>query len=330
MPSVQLERKAHAIRDYVGHLTQRPDLSEYARGVAFVQLLKDLLIDADPQFLQDYLGGMEHSLAGPKTALYNRGRVDALYGNLIIEFKRSLAKSLPEAEEQIRKYLALLYCHAEERARPFIGMATDGIQFVTYAPRLRPDVAEPTPGDIQLVEIEKANFESLSPEETFYWLDRYFVRKTGLLAPRTESIVKDFGPTSGSFVHAMNLLDTVWRLVARSWPFSLLCGCCACALLGVFKDFREDLAFHLLWRDNAVDVQDRGRDVEDGHGQFLHPRSPLDYRTHRHEESRHIVAVLPAAIMFRFIPVALQLSPDVGKRKSAIETTLLLVFVPPI
>jgi|DewCreStandDraft_5_1066085.scaffolds.fasta_scaffold00555_48 hypothetical protein len=214
VPSVQLERKTHAIRAYVGHLSQRPDLSEYARGVAFVQLLKDLLIDADPQFLQDYLGGMEHSLAGPKTALYNRGRVDALYGNLIIEFKRSLSKSLPEAEEQIKKYLALLYCNAEERARPFIGMATDGIQFVTYAPRLNPDVAQPTPGDIQLVEIEKANFESLTPEEAFYWLDRYFVRKTGLLAPRTDSIVKDFGPTSGSFVHAMNVLDGVWKHVA--------------------------------------------------------------------------------------------------------------------
>jgi hypothetical protein len=211
---VQLERKTDLIRAYVGHLSQRPDLSEYARGVAFVQLLKDLLIDADPQFLQDYLKGMEHSLAGPKTALYNRGRVDALYGNLIIEFKRSLSKSLAEAEEQIRKYLALLYGNAEDRARPFIGMATDGIQFVTYAPRLKPDVAQPTPEDIHLVEIEKANFESLSPEEAFYWLDRYFVRKTGLLAPRTESIVKDFGPTSGSFIHAMNVLDGVWKHVA--------------------------------------------------------------------------------------------------------------------
>jgi methylase of polypeptide subunit release factors len=214
VPSVQLERKVHAIREYVAHLSQRPDLSEYARGVAFVQVLKDLLIDADPQFLQDYLGGMEHSLSGPKTALYNRGRVDALYGNLIIEFKRNISKSLSEAEEQIRKYLALLYSKAEERARPFIGIATDGIQFVAYAPRLVPDSAQPSPEDIRLVEIERANFQSLSPEEAFYWLDRYFVRKTGLLPPRTEGIVKDFGPTSGSFVHAMNVLDAVWKHIA--------------------------------------------------------------------------------------------------------------------
>jgi hypothetical protein len=215
VPSVQLDRKVHAIREYVAHLSQRPDLSEYARGVAFVQLLKDLLIDADPQFLQDYLGGMEHSLAGPKTALYNRGRVDALYGNLVIEFKRNLPKSLLEAEEQIRKYLALLYSKAEERARPFIGIATDGIQFVAYAPRMMPDAAQPASEDIRLVEIERANFESLSPEEAFYWLDRYFVRKTGFLPPRTEGIVKDFGPTSGSFVHAMNVLDTVWKHIAN-------------------------------------------------------------------------------------------------------------------
>ncbi len=65
VPSIQLERKGEAIGAYLAHLSQRPDLSEYARGV-------------EPQFLQDYLEGMEQSLTGPKTGLYNRGRPDAL------------------------------------------------------------------------------------------------------------------------------------------------------------------------------------------------------------------------------------------------------------
>jgi hypothetical protein len=122
VPSIQLERKAQAIREYLAYLRHRPDLSEYARGVAFVQLLKDLLLDAAPQFLADYLQGMEHSLAGPKTTLYSQGRIDALYGNLVIELKRNLSKSLADAEKQLARYLGILLSNPEDRNRPLIGM----------------------------------------------------------------------------------------------------------------------------------------------------------------------------------------------------------------
>jgi SAM-dependent methyltransferase len=211
IPSIQLQRKGEVIRAYLGRVAQRPELSEYARGVAFVQLLKDLLLDADPQFLQDYLAGMERSLAGPKTALYNRGRPDALYGNLVIEFKRSLTKSREDAEGQLRKYLALLFSRADERQRPLIGMATDGIQFVAFAPRFPVDAPSLAPADIELKEIESVNVDSMKPEEAYYWLDRYFTRQTGPIAPRTQQIVNDFGPSSGSFIHAMNVLDGLWK-----------------------------------------------------------------------------------------------------------------------
>jgi hypothetical protein len=215
VPSIQLERKAQLVRDYLAHVGRRPDLSEYARGVTFVQLLRDLLLDATPQFLADYLKGMEHSLAGPKTALYNRGRVDALYGNLVIEFKRNLSKSLGDAKEQLTKYLAILLSSPEDRRRALIAMATDGIQFVAYAPRSSLDAATLGFEDISLVEIESCNLESISSEAAYYWLDRYFTRQTGPITPKTKEIVEDFGPTSGSFVHAMNVLDGLWKSVAE-------------------------------------------------------------------------------------------------------------------
>jgi SAM-dependent methyltransferase len=210
-----MERKEQVVREYLSRVSQRAELSEYARGVAFVQLLKDLLLEADPLFLQDYLQGMEHTLPGPKTALYNRGRVDALYGNLVIEFKRSLAKSLDEAREQLRKYVAALQQSPEDRRRPLIAIATDGIQFVAYAPRFSLDATTLTPQDIELVATETADVGAMSPEEVYYWLDRYFVRQTGPIPPRTKQIVADFGPTSGSFIHAMNVLDGLWKSVER-------------------------------------------------------------------------------------------------------------------
>ena len=213
IPSIQMERKEQVVREYLSRVSQRAELSEYARGVAFVQLLKDLLLEADPLFLQDYLQGMEHTLPGPKTALYNRGRVDALYGNLVIEFKRSLAKSLDEAREQLRKYVAALQQSPEDRRRPLIAIATDGIQFVAYAPRFSLEATTLAPQDIELVVTETADVGAMSPEEVYYWLDRYFVRQTGPIAPRTKQIVADFGPTSGSFVHALNVLDGLWKSV---------------------------------------------------------------------------------------------------------------------
>jgi hypothetical protein len=213
VPSIQLERKEQVIREYVDRIYQRPELSEYARGVAFVQLLKDLLLDAAPQFLQEYLQGMEHTLPGPKTALYNRGRVDALYGNLVIGFKRSLAKSEEQAEDQLRKYLAILHQNPEDRRRPLIAVATDGIRFSALAPRFNVEAATLSPDEIRLEEIESADLSAMKPEEAYYWLDRYFTRQTGPIAPKTKQIVKDFGPTSGAFVHAMNVLDGLWKCV---------------------------------------------------------------------------------------------------------------------
>lgn len=213
LPSVQLERKAQTIREYIARLRERPELSEYARGVALVDLLKGLLFDAQPQFLGDYLEGMERSLAGPKTALYNRGRTDGLYGNLIIELKRDLSKTLDDAQAKLRKYFAILFSRPEEKHRPLIGIATDGTAFIAYAPRFELDKTEFQPDEIQLVEIEKADLAAMEPKEVYYWLDRYFVRQTGPLAPTTKQIVQDFGPSSGAFIHAMNVLDGVWKAV---------------------------------------------------------------------------------------------------------------------
>lgn len=94
-------------------------------------------------------------------------------------------------------------------------MATDGIQFVAFAPRFSVGTASLRPEDVSLVEIQSANLDSMTPEEAYYWLDRYFTRQTGPIAPKTKQIVEDFGPTSGSFIHAMNVLDGLWKSVEK-------------------------------------------------------------------------------------------------------------------
>ena len=69
------------------------------------------------------------------------------------------------------------------------------------------------------MEIEKADLAAMDAKEVYYWLDRYFVRQTGPLAPSTKQIVQDFGPSSGAFIHAMNVLDGVWKVRNKNLRF---------------------------------------------------------------------------------------------------------------
>jgi hypothetical protein len=58
-----------------------------------------------------------------------RGRIDALFGSTIFEFKRDLRRELNDAEEGLTRYLG-----DRERAtgRRYLGIATDGAEFIAY------------------------------------------------------------------------------------------------------------------------------------------------------------------------------------------------------
>src|SRR5947209_2324922 len=62
-----------------------------------------------------------------------RGRIDAYYGNAVIEFEKSLKATGDEAERQLKEYTAGVW--QKEGRRQLVCVASDGILWKTYRPR---------------------------------------------------------------------------------------------------------------------------------------------------------------------------------------------------
>ena len=122
-----------------------------------------------------------------------RGRVDAVLGHLVFEFKQDLASSLPEAQAQLRRYLADL--HREQPAITYTGVACDGLRFNVY--RASYDQEESATleavGDLDLEPVADV-------QEAYLWLDGLFAHfRQQPTAPTARGIVAALGPNSPTF-----------------------------------------------------------------------------------------------------------------------------------
>ena len=61
--------------------------SESARALRFALLLKNLF-ELQPNFIEDYVAGVEKYLKIKEKDFVLRGKADELFGNIIIEFER--------------------------------------------------------------------------------------------------------------------------------------------------------------------------------------------------------------------------------------------------
>jgi len=196
--------------------------SESARSHRFAALVNDLL-GIETEFLGKYVSGIETSLKVKQGARLLKGRADNLFGNVVIEFEASLAKTRDEAEEQLRRYVAILWSREPADARtPYLCLAADGVRFIAYSPTLAAKTArEISPDDVQLEVIEDADWTKLQPREIYFWLDRYFLRKE-ILHPTSETIVRDFGVKSHAFQSATRALLTLWQEIKSRSAFAVV------------------------------------------------------------------------------------------------------------
>lgn len=123
----------------------------------------------------------------------------------------------------MRRYVAILWSQEPPNARiAYICVATDGVRFVTYSPRVANTVTqEVSPDDVHLHVVEEADWTKLKPHEVFYWLDRYFLRKE-ILHPTSETIVRDFGLKSHAFQTTTNALLTLWKDIKGQSAFTVI------------------------------------------------------------------------------------------------------------
>lgn len=229
MPDIREAEWEQIVPEYLESV--RSQEGESAKSHRFSFLLKDLF-GLQPGFIEDYVVGIEKYVKVKQKDRILRGRVDNLFGNLVIEFERDLTRKRGEAEDQLQKYVAGLWSQEpiDERA-PYLCLATDGVDFAVYSPTVEAPVElEVRPNDVQLELVEEVDLSALAPAEVYFWLDRYFQREE-ILSPTTESIVKDFGLSSHAFRAAGQALLSRWKelkdqpefeVVYESWDRYLL------------------------------------------------------------------------------------------------------------
>ena len=102
-------------------------LKETPRREKFLVLLKKLFPTSYDEIAK-YTDGSEKSVGikGTGNEIIKIGRIDAYFGDLIIEFKRSMPARRDEAKRQLREYCSGLW-DVDTVRRPYICIATDGI-----------------------------------------------------------------------------------------------------------------------------------------------------------------------------------------------------------
>jgi hypothetical protein len=129
-----------------------------------------------------------------------RGRMDALLGATIFEFKSDLRRETPVAETQLTRYL-----EDRERAmrRRYLGVATDGATFLAY------QLAHG-----QLVKLGEFTSNPADPRALLRWLDTAVTVRADVV-PDAETIREEFGRDGLVFSRSMATLTELWEAVAE-------------------------------------------------------------------------------------------------------------------
>lgn len=124
------------------------------------------------------------------------GRIDALFGSTVFEFKRDLRREANDAEEGLARYLV-----DRERAtgRRYLGVATDGAAFVAYQL-----------SDGRLQKLEEFLPVAADPRALLRWLDTATTVRAEL-PPDSVTIRAEFGRDSLVFRRSMDDLRRLWN-----------------------------------------------------------------------------------------------------------------------
>ena len=138
-------------------------------------------------FLRDAFGirsediELEHHIA--MTRIKKHGYIDALLGDLLIEFKRDITTDLGANIDQLTDYMREM-----PELHRYVGMLTDGIRFRTY---VLDDAGEAK-------EVDQYTITSVDAETAFLWLDAYLFSRANI-EPTAADIVLRFGVDSPTF-----------------------------------------------------------------------------------------------------------------------------------
>ena len=180
-----LERER--LHEIVAELSTRPG-HEKVRALVYA-----LLVDG--------LGASSADVDFERPVPEERGRLAALLGQTIFEFKRDLRREKADAEEELTRYLT---DRERQTGLRFVGIATDGAQFVPYELRRG-----------RLTELPGFGTKDQGTE-LLLWLDAA-VSVRADLAPTPELVRRELGRESVAFQRSKGTLEALWA-EARERP----------------------------------------------------------------------------------------------------------------
>lgn len=124
---------------------------------------------------------LEHHIT--MTKVQKHGYVDALLGDLLIEFKRDIKADLGANIDQLTNYMRDM-----PALHRYVGMLTDGIEFRTYIL----DEAE------EAKEVDQFIVSSVEADVAYLWFDSYLFSRQNI-EPTADDIVQRFGVKSPTF-----------------------------------------------------------------------------------------------------------------------------------
>ena len=155
--------------------------------------------------------GSEYKIRFSQAGLVRRGAIDSYFGNLIIEFEHQLAATRNHALDQLRGYVAGAWTEDGSTSRPYLAVASDGLNWEVFTPRLAPGrPVAPENITLQAADAWRPSGDN-DAEELRQFLNRLFFRKF-MLPPTAANFARDFGrrahalSASPAFVAATDLL----------------------------------------------------------------------------------------------------------------------------
>ena len=185
--------------------------TEAAKAFLFLEFARNAFREVDWDLLERLYPELERRITR-RRGVGLRGRPDALLGNLIIEFEIDLDRKRSEAQEQLSRYLSILWTNQGKRRVSYLALASDGRNFDVYQPNTDRKPGELVkPEDIKLDPLETSvDLAGLGAEKTYVWLDRYLLYRTKL-PPRGDVFSQRFGLESPAYRESISMLREGWE-----------------------------------------------------------------------------------------------------------------------
>jgi methylase of polypeptide subunit release factors len=168
--------------------------SEASKSYQFLMFMGKIFPSSNIGYIESKFPEIEKYVSFKSKTIVARGRIDSFLGNVIIEFESDVKKMKRRAEEQIKRYVSILWNNELKEFKKradYVAVATDGIDFYVYRPETVKE-GEIREEDVKLILVEEFNIERSKPEEVLRWLDVTFLSER-VRIPTTEEFMHVFG-----------------------------------------------------------------------------------------------------------------------------------------